>query len=394
MTTINSESGNYNQGNINRPIDRNNQLDNTIQGDGFSLILTRLSNWFQAHSRELPWRDRPEPYRVWISEIMLQQTQVATVIDYFNRFITRFPDLESLAHASEDEVTAQWSGLGYYSRARNLLSAAQLMFKGEGVPSNRKELEMLPGIGPYTAGAILSIAYGQYEAILDGNLDRVFSRLLEISRDSQYKKRLWRISRLFIAKAEVMGLDPSVINQALMEIGALICRKQSPLCDQCPLQLKCKALQNQRQSEFPQKSPRKNFIQIEEDRFFISDSNGLFLVVRDANARWRKGTWDLPDLSILSPDSPLFPSLPSTVEAFSNGPTQGVAFLSDQAHIVKLVVTNHKITRRIYCATLSQSNLVIENKLEGDSSQYRWVMDYTEIPFNSALKKSIDKIRK
>lgn len=333
----------------------------------FQSSLLHLNEWFLSQSRQLPWRDRPEPYRVWISEIMLQQTQVATVIDYFNRFIQRFPTLQLLAEAEVEEVLALWSGLGYYSRARNLHKAARMMNELGGIPSTRKELEAMPGIGPYTAGAVLSIAFGQYEAILDGNLDRLFARMLQIGRDSRYKPRLWQVSRRVIRSAKRLELSPSVINQALMEIGALVCRPANPDCESCPLSTKCRSFKFGTVKAYPQPAPRRKFVHLSESRWFVTDAEGRFLVEMDPEARWRKGTWDLPA------------ELPGGVDVVE----------SASVRAVKLTVTHHKISRAVIPASLQGATLPPD--LPDD--RYRWIEEIGDLPAGAPLIKSLKAVR-
>ena len=228
-------------------------------------ILKRLRDWFKKNAAELPWRlanlDAPrDAYAVWISETMLQQTQVSTVRDYFVRWMTRFPDIETLAKASEEEVFKYWQGLGYYSRARNILKTAQSV-SGE-MPRTRKELEALPGIGAYTAGAILSLAYHQREAILDGNLVRIFSRLyaLDFLPTDKIKRDGKSVSEIYWDYARNVADSPKAYmhNEALMELGRTVCKIKNPDCEHCPLQGACKAYAEKCTADFP---PAKKHLQ-------------------------------------------------------------------------------------------------------------------------------------
>ena len=231
--------------------------------------LKRLREWFKANAAELPWRpanlDAPrDPYAVWISETMLQQTQVSTVKDYFTRWMERFPNVETLAKADEAEVFKYWQGLGYYSRARNILKTAKIVCDENSLdplrsasrmtgmrkmPETRKELEALPGIGAYTAGAILSLAYHQREAILDGNLVRIFSRLYELDflpTEKNCAEIYWEYAR------EVADSPKAYMhNEALMELGRTVCKTKTPLCETCPLHKECRAFLDGRTAEFP-----------------------------------------------------------------------------------------------------------------------------------------------
>lgn len=235
--------------------------------------LKRLREWFKKNAAELPWRladlDAPrDAYAVWISETMLQQTQVSTVKDYFTRWMQRFPNIETLAKADEAEVFKYWQGLGYYSRARNILKTAKIVALRQAqcttqgpsnMPQTRKELDALPGIGAYTAGAILSLAYHQREAILDGNLVRIFSRLYELDflpTDKNAAEIYWNYAR------EVADSPKAYMhNEALMELGRTVCKTKSPLCENCPLNRECCAFLDSRTAEFPpaKKRTEKNW---------------------------------------------------------------------------------------------------------------------------------------
>ena len=247
--------------------------------------LKKLREWFKKHAAELPWRpidlDAPrDPYAVWISETMLQQTQVSTVRDYFTRWMKRFPDIETLAKASEEEVFKHWQGLGYYSRARNILRTAKIVRNGAkgkcktALPDCRKELEALPGIGAYTAGAILSLAYHQREAILDGNLVRIFSRLYALdflpTESKDVAETYWSFAR------EVADSPKAYMhNEALMELGRTVCMVKNPDCMNCPLRSSCLAAQENRTAEFP---PSKKHSQ--------KDWHGTVLVIESVDHKF------------------------------------------------------------------------------------------------------------
>jgi A/G-specific adenine glycosylase len=201
----------------------------------------QLLGWFRQYRRDLPWRRTKDPYRIWLSEIMLQQTRVAAVIPYYERFLERFPDVHALAAEPQEEVLRLWSGLGYYSRARNLQSAAQeIVAKHEGVfPRAEKDALALPGIGRYTAAAILSIAYGAKHAVLDGNVARVLARIFAVRGDLRDAKRWHSLQQSANALLDLES--PSDWNQAMMELGATLCTPQSPQCLLCPVTQFCQA---------------------------------------------------------------------------------------------------------------------------------------------------------
>lgn len=215
------------------------------------LLRDDLIKWFEKNKRDLPWRKTKNPYAIWVSEIMLQQTKVETVINYYNKFMKNYPTIFHLAEAEEQDVLKNWEGLGYYSRARNLHAAVKEVvatYGGE-VPNDVKKLGELKGIGPYTKGAIMSIAFNQPEPAVDGNVMRVLSRILLIKENIMEQKT----RRLFeeIVRELISKENPSAFNQALMELGALICIPRSPRCEQCPVQPYCRANNNGMEKELP-----------------------------------------------------------------------------------------------------------------------------------------------
>jgi A/G-specific adenine glycosylase len=212
-----------------------------LQPRKLTAFRTQLLGWFHAYKRDLPWRRTKDPYRIWLSEIMLQQTRVAAVIPYYERFLERFPDIYALALAPQEEVLRLWSGLGYYSRARNLQRAAQeIVAKHEGVfPHEEEKALELPGIGRYTAAAILSIAYGGKHAVLDGNVARVLARIFAVQGDLRDANRWQSLQKS--ADALLDCGSPSDWNQAMMELGATLCTPQSPQCLLCPVTQFCQA---------------------------------------------------------------------------------------------------------------------------------------------------------
>lgn len=206
-------------------------------------LAEKILAWYAVSQRQLPWRGPSDPYAVWVSEIMLQQTRVETVIPYFERWMIRFPTIYALAEASQQEVLSSWEGLGYYSRARNLHRAAQIVVESfSGVlPPDAPTLQTLPGIGRYTAGAIASIAFGQDAPVLDGNIKRVFARLFDVSDpigDSATEHRLWELAQTHLPEGQAGDF-----NQALMDLGAMICIPKNPRCSGCPLNDNCLAFQ-------------------------------------------------------------------------------------------------------------------------------------------------------
>ena len=223
------------------PVPRRAQEEQLISNELRTEIRRDLLSWYRKNRRALPWRESPSPYQVWVSEVMLQQTRVETVRDYYARWMASFPDVESLAQASDDQVLTIWQGLGYYSRARRLLTGAKYIVEelGGKLPKQTDLLQKIPGIGPYSAGAISSIAFGLPSPIVDGNVIRVLARLFALPGDrgrAPLKKKLWVLAAELVPKASAGDF-----NQALMELGALVCTPTAPACHACPLRTNCQA---------------------------------------------------------------------------------------------------------------------------------------------------------
>jgi A/G-specific adenine glycosylase len=234
----------------------------TLTGRELVAFRKQLLTWFRRFQRDLPWRRTKDPYRIWISEIMLQQTRVAAVIPYYERFLARFPDVHTLAGAPQEEVLRLWSGLGYYSRARNLQKAAQQIVAQHGgeFPRNEEAVLALPGIGPYTGAAILSIAFGAKHAVLDGNVARVLARLGAIRGDLGETRR-WQ-SLQSTAQELLDPKAPGDWNQAMMELGAMVCTPRAPQCLLCPVANFCRARQSGDPESFPEKRKKREAVQI------------------------------------------------------------------------------------------------------------------------------------
>ncbi|HEY5717182.1 MAG TPA: A/G-specific adenine glycosylase [Motiliproteus sp.] len=252
-------------------------------------------DWFDQHGRkDLPWQQPITPYRVWVSEIMLQQTQVGTVIPYFERFMTAFPSLESLAAAPIDQVLHHWTGLGYYARARNLHRAAQQVMAEHGgeLPGLAQELETLPGIGRSTAGAIAAIAQGERAAILDGNVKRVLARFYAIPGwpgKSEVLNRLWQLAEQNTPAERVADYT-----QAMMDLGATCCTRARPNCESCPLNAGCAAYAERDPSRYPGAKPRRSLPQRQCWVLFAEDADGRILLEQRPPAGIWGGLWSLP----------------------------------------------------------------------------------------------------
>jgi A/G-specific adenine glycosylase len=267
-----------------------------------SLAVAReLLTWIESARRDLPWRKRRDPYAVWISEVMLQQTRAETVAPYFERWMSQFPDIESLAVASMETVLKAWEGLGYYARARNLhRTAQQVIAQSEGrLPQERRLLTALPGIGRYTAGAILSLAYGLPEPAVDGNVRRVLCRLCNVEDDAgkpSVRRLLWQLAAQIVAQAPDGRAGD--LNEALMELGALICIPGNPTCDACPLAKHCEARELGVQGQRPLSVKRPAVPHYPAVAGVIQDPAGRLLLVQRHPSGLLGGMWGFPGATI------------------------------------------------------------------------------------------------
>lgn len=263
---------------------------------GVKSFASRIIRWQQQYGRHtLPWQRSRDPYRIWLSEIMLQQTQVATVIPYFERFVQRFPDLPALAGAHEDEVLARWSGLGYYTRARNLHAAARAIVENHDgrFPAAPAALVRLPGVGRSTAAAIAALAFGQRCAILDGNVKRVLARHGGISGwpgDKTVEARLWQLAESHLPPSAV-----EAYTQGMMDLGALLCTRSQPACAACPVSADCRGHNEGRTAELPTPRPRKTLPERQVQMLLLLNRGELMLEKRPPRGIWG-GMWSLPEV--------------------------------------------------------------------------------------------------
>ena len=270
-----------------------------------SQLRAPLLRWYARHKRDLPWRRTRDPYAIWVSEVMLQQTRVAVVMPYFQRFLERYPDVVSLARATEEEVLASWSGLGYYRRARNLhRGAREVVARHDGrVPRLPDELRALPGVGRYTAGAIASIAFDLPEPVLDGNVRRVLTRVLALSADrvgkSREQRELWQVAREL-----ARGRRPGEVNQALMELGALVCTSTSPRCPRCPWKRSCRARVAGQAEAYPVMDRRPAPQAVRVAVAWLTRGQRV-LLERPDNGNPLRGTWDLPAIEVEATANPI-----------------------------------------------------------------------------------------
>lgn len=295
----------------------------------YSALRQALLTWYEAHRRDLPWRRSRDPYRIWISEIMLQQTRVAAVIPYYERFLSRFPTIEALANAPEQELLAHWAGLGYYYRARNLQKAAQQLAPDYRIPADYDVMRALPGIGDYTAAAVASIAFDLPHAVVDGNVLRVISRLRNDPADiaSQSTRRRFQIG----ADALLDRTQPGTYNQAMMELGATICLPRKPQCLLCPVAEFCAARAAGTQDRLPVKTKKTKSVDIDRTLFVIQRGDKLLFHQRPPDSSLMPGFYELPE-----PEH-----LPRAVVA-------------DQVGMFRHGITHHNYTFRVFHATVKR----------------------------------------
>ena len=314
-----------------------------IDDDVYAAFCGPLLQWYRTNRRNLPWRRRQDdPYAVWVSEIMLQQTQVVTVIPYYNRWMERFPTLELLALAPQEEVLKYWAGLGYYARARNLHLAAQtILAKFDGVfPVIPAQIEALPGIGRYTAGAIRSIALEEPAPIVDANVMRVLSRVFAIDGDPKsgaVQSNLWALAEALIPERQARDF-----NQAVMELGALICSPSDPACERCPLLAVCRAGNSPNPTAWPQIPAGKSTLRVTHCSVAISEGDRVLLVRRPPHGLWG-GLWEFPRQVCGSGESP--------ADCSKRAAREVVGLTVESGHriaTVKHSVTHHAITLHLF----------------------------------------------
>ncbi|AQQ52496.1 A/G-specific adenine glycosylase [Planococcus lenghuensis] len=338
-----------------------------------------LITWFKEEKRDLPWRQTADPYRIWVSEIMLQQTRVDTVIPFYNRFLEKFPTLEALAGAEEQEILKAWEGLGYYSRVRNLQAGVREVSEQYGgtVPDTRKDISALKGVGPYTAGAVLSIAYGVPEHAVDGNVMRVLSRILLIEEDIAKPKTRKRFEEAVMQL--ISHEDPSSFNQGLMELGALICTPTTPKCLLCPVREHCAAFHEGRQNELPVKTKAKknksvSFLMAairQEDKFLVEQRPAQGLLA---------GMWQFP---LLEAKADL---LPAEAEEILTAVLKGDV---DQAE--KVISFKHIFSH----ITWEVEGFIAGGKNMEAPNGMRWVTvrEMHELPMANPMKKMIEALK-
>ncbi len=346
-----------------------------------------LLRWFDAHQRDLPWRKNRTPYRIWISEIMLQQTQVATVIRYYQRFMKQFPTVKKLASADQSDVLKLWEGLGYYRRARQLHAAAQMIVENHGgeFPKTFDEVLALPGIGRYTAGAILSISLDQQHPILEGNTVRLFARLMQMPEDpktTSSQKLLWQFSKTLLPKKRAGDF-----NQALMELGSEICTPTSPKCSECPVIQFCPTFVGGLQHQIPARSKKMKYESIHEAVVLVrkpstSGCPQQYLVRKcGADERWT-GLWDFPRFEIASDDRER--RLEQRIESLSG---LGVSIDSTDVRL-KHAVTRFRITLDVFQCSQVNGRLSRRND---ETLRWATIEELNALPMSATGRKIADR---
>lgn len=319
-----------------------------------SRIAPELLAWYRQNKRNLPWRDHPDPYAVWVSEIMLQQTRVETVIPYFERWLAKFPDVATLAAAAEQEVLNLWEGLGYYSRARNLHKAAKVVVAEYGgkLPKLALSLQKLPGIGRYTAAAIASMSFGMDAAALDGNIRRVYARIFNVDEppgSTEAEKIFWDLAEIHLPHG-----DAGDYNQALMDLGATICTPRNPRCEVCPVQAHCEAYQLDVQ-EFRPVPKAKKEVPHHIQAAAVILQNGRVLSAQRPGEGLLGGMWEFPNGRVIPKGDDGDDPAEGLAEAIYNGYKLKVRRVSALGE-VRHAYTHFKVTEFAFCCELIQSS--------------------------------------
>ena len=344
-------------------------------------VAAPLLEWYEREGRKLPWRDIGDPYRILVSEIMLQQTRVSTVLNYYPPFIERFANVDKLASASEEEVLAMWSGLGFYRRARNLHACARELVENydSEVPSDPQSLGKLPGIGRYTVGAILSAAHNAKLPILDGNVIRVLSRVFYVEGDpksAQINRLLWSL-----ADAVLPQDRPGDFNQAIMDLGATVCSRTAPRCQDCPLCSLCAASASACAEDFPHAGRKAKVVLVKRIGLFIARPDGSFLLHRRGHKGLLAGMWELPSADLQEAEQPQH--LATTLS------TQlGLSTKPQESGTSEHRFSHRHWTTRIYRVDVDEKTLN-EARLEGRELRWTYANELHELALPEATRKTL-----
>lgn len=337
-----------------------------------------LKNWFKKNARDLPWRTTKDPYAIWVSEVMLQQTQVKTVLGYYQKWMERFPDLKSLALAKQEEVIKYWEGLGYYSRARRLQQGAKdILEKFEGLfPSTKEDLLRIKGIGPYTVGALMSFAFQQRSTLIDGNVKRVLSRFFALQIDFSISKNHQELEK--ITEQILPEKEPWVFNEALMELGALICLPKNPKCSFCPLLNQCAAFKKDLVDQLPIKPKRKK--QIKLHRLVWIFHSEKTLAISKQNSGIMQDLYEFPYEELSS--SRAFLDLTSKLQDVQITPLQEILALPKVTHSF----THHLVTLYPFLIEVDKSKVQFQCHWEPLKTLY-------QKPFSSGHRKILQHLK-
>ncbi|MBW1817724.1 MAG: A/G-specific adenine glycosylase [Deltaproteobacteria bacterium] len=355
----------------------------TVNNKNAKQIRARLLQWYRIHRRPLPWRDTGDPYRIWVSEVMLQQTQVKTVVPYYTAFLERFPNVRTLAAADLQDVLKAWEGLGYYARARNLHRAAGLVCRlyGGNMPDRWEDLRALPGVGDYIAAAVLSIAFQRPFPVVDGNVKRLISRLFlvdqPVNSGSAYGVFKELSAQLLDAKA------PGEFNQAMMELGALICAPRRPGCTSCPLNALCGAHGLNRTDEFPKREPRKPVPEYDIAVVVITKGNRV-LITRRKPEGLLGGLWEFPGGKVRENETPE----QACVREIREEVNLRIEIASSLT-TVRHAYTHFKIRMHVFCCRFQDGRVRLNGPVD-----HRWVRlsELSDYPFPKANHKFMDRL--
>lgn len=353
--------------------------------DNYKKFRVNLLRWYQKNKRQMPWRETSDPYHIWVSEVMLQQTQVTTVIGYFNRFIKRFPDIKTLAEANEQDVLKLWEGLGYYSRARNFHKATRQLIADKlyQVPDTPEAFLKLSGVGPYTCAAVQSIAFGKPLAVVDGNVKRVLSRIYKIDTPVNDSS----VHNTFNTRAQALLEinDPSSFNQAMMELGALVCKPKSPDCSMCPVVDFCKANADICISEYP-KRKKKSPVPTRKKVAVLIQQDNTFLVLKRNHKVFLGGMWEIPNYSLKKGADPE-KTLKRELNKDFGISIDTIKTLSD----IKHAYTHFKLEMTLCHCQINAEDIDLKNSAD---SQWITIDKIVDFPFHIAIHKCFPAIKK
>ena len=356
-----------------------------------------LLTWYRLEKRDLPWRESTDPYRVWVSEIMLQQTQVVTVIPYFNRFMEWFPTIEALANANEDKLLKAWEGLGYYSRVRNMQHAAREIvatFEGN-MPNNIADILSLKGIGPYTGGAIGSIAFSLPEPAIDGNVMRVYSRLFCLADDIALPKTRKVFDRY--VRDTMSQSEPGDFNQALMDLGATICTPTKPSCETCPIQAYCEAKKTNTISKYPVKKKKEKAKPLYYVADILQNDTGAFLLEKRPSDGLLADMWTFPMREVTKKDYDRFSQIYDSQD-ISTGMVAEQLSLYDEVDNVKgkklLGIVTHIFSHRKWHILVVQDELKGLNNTHLTNQEWVYLDEFPKYVFPKPQQKMVELLKK